>query len=134
MRGVISQTQVFGATAAGLRCDAVSWVLATVAASRLRAACTGYFNDFGAIAKQECSESTFQASTDTDQILGFDLNTGKSDWGTRLAILGITAEFKSGNKMRKAGFALLLAGVGNPMGEVSELRRLRRRRLLTSVS
>ena len=55
MRGFIPRTQPFGATAAVLRYDAASRIMATAPARWLRAACVGYSDDFGIIAEPGCT-------------------------------------------------------------------------------
>ena len=63
MRGLISRTKPFGATAAVLRCDAVSRAMATVAVRRLERPCLGSFDDFGAVATESTIGEAPQAFT-----------------------------------------------------------------------
>ena len=94
MRGFAPKTQLFGATAAALNYNAVSRVMPTVAARWPGIQCMGYLEDFGIITTESAIEEALRASTALNQILRFELEIEKSEFGTRVEFLGATVDFK----------------------------------------
>ena len=79
MRGFPPKTQVPGATTAVLNYNAVSRVMATVAARWLRIPRMGHFGDFGKISAEPSIEEALRAFTSLNQVLGFELKVEKSE-------------------------------------------------------
>ena len=91
-RGSVPHAQLFGVTAAVLRYNTVSRVMATAAARWLKLPRLGYSDDFGMVA----AESTVQGALRDFaalNILGFELKVTQSEWGTRVEFLGATVTF-----------------------------------------
>lgn len=110
MSGLIPQTQMLGPRPAASHFSAVTRVMATMAVRWLRTACAGYFEDFG-------STAALQALAKLIQVLGFDFKIVKSERGTQLEPLGLTAEFTYEGQIRKADLYTPPAEVKNPVGE-----------------
>ena len=73
LRGFVPQTQLFGATAAVFRYDAVSRVMATGAARWLKSPHVEYFDDSGIIATESTMQDALRAFAAIGDIHGFEL-------------------------------------------------------------
>ena len=85
MRGFIPKTQLFGATADALNYKTISRVMATVAARWLKIPRT--------VTTESMIQEALKASTVLNQIFGFDLKEGKSEWGIGIEFLGGAVAF-----------------------------------------
>ena len=79
-----------GATAAVLTYNAVSRVMATMAARCLKIPWLGYFDDFGVITAGSTIQDALGAFAPLNGILGLDLEVKKSEWGAESAFSGVT--------------------------------------------
>ena len=67
-------------------------MVATVAVRWLRIPRVGYFDDFGMITPESAIGAALEAFTALNQILGFELKVGKSEWGIRIEFFGVTVD------------------------------------------
>ena len=106
VRGFIPRTQLFGATAAGVRYNTVSMVLATMAARRLRIPRLGFSEDFGRLTTEYTIQDALRRFVPLNDILGFDLKAGKSERGARLESVGLPVRLVVADSGRRAHLSI----------------------------
>ena len=94
IRGFVSKTQLFGATAAVLNYNTVSRVMGTMAVRWLGIPCVEYSDDFGIITTESAIKEALRAFTAPNQILGFELKVEISEFGTRIEFSEVAVDFK----------------------------------------
>ena len=99
--GFVTRTLACGSGAAVLRYNILSGIWSTIFARSMMIPLLSYFDDFSPLLRAGLSEKALVVSNRFFDILGFQLNAGKSSVGNRITFLGLLGAFPSDDSKGK---------------------------------